>query len=185
MRKRHPSSLIGRSVALDTPPVHRHCSRRDDFAGVGRFVRGHEGACSPPRAVARRSRCWPPRCGSIPTPSTSSIGFSRLRLAGGGHHHPPMELAGLYVDQFPDGDLTRTGCGGIASNCFQPSRRPSRSGARTCRRWRGHHRRARALSAHGEGTDALPPTRVLQPHGKGLRVQRTRGARLQRQASFD
>jgi hypothetical protein len=25
----------------------------------------------------------------------------------GRHHHPPMELAGLYVDQFPDGDLTQ------------------------------------------------------------------------------
>jgi hypothetical protein len=25
----------------------------------------------------------------------------------GRHHRPPMELAGLYVDQFPDGDLTR------------------------------------------------------------------------------
>src|SRR5204863_6997851 len=25
----------------------------------------------------------------------------------GQHHRPPMELAGLYVDQFPDGDLTQ------------------------------------------------------------------------------
>jgi hypothetical protein len=25
----------------------------------------------------------------------------------GEHHHPPLELAGLYVDQFPDGDLAR------------------------------------------------------------------------------
>src|SRR5262245_38139490 len=25
----------------------------------------------------------------------------------GRHHRPPMELAGLYVDQFPDGDLTQ------------------------------------------------------------------------------
>lgn len=25
----------------------------------------------------------------------------------GSHHHPPFEVAGLYVDQFPEGDLTR------------------------------------------------------------------------------
>src|SRR5262245_2388046 len=25
----------------------------------------------------------------------------------GQHHRPPMTLAGLYVDQFPDGDLSR------------------------------------------------------------------------------
>jgi len=99
----------------NTPVVsHRNWTRRDFAKALG-------------FAVAGGSLPWLGGCAGRPEPgpqrkkvallATEIRKYSHAQhfvdrlLEGygweGAYHHPPLELAGLYVDQFPEGDLTR------------------------------------------------------------------------------
>lgn len=68
-------------------------------------------------AASKTAKCTPPRKLKVAIIATKVVKYSHAQhfidrfLEGyswqGRHHHPPMQLAGLYVDQFPANDLAR------------------------------------------------------------------------------
>ena len=65
----------------------------------------------------------------------------------GTHHHPPMDLVSLYVDQVPKDDLSRDRAASLPQheNLSDHRRSPHLRHSQTRRRRRGHRGRARRL----------------------------------------
>ena len=103
---------------IDSNLPLRHGRTRRDFLGT-LAVSGAAGAMlatTPPPLLAAGSRGRLPKVALLATEVrkySHAQHFVDRFLEGygweGRHHRPPFELAALYVDQIPDGDLSRAG----------------------------------------------------------------------------
>ena len=83
------------------------------------------------------------------------------------HHHPPMDLVSLYVEQVKDDDLSRERLERFPSLKVYPTIAEALTigGDGTCRRWCSPHRRTRRISHQREGTTPLSAISTLQTDG--------------------
>ena len=121
------------------------------------------GAADPPRGARKKIALL----GTVVTRHSHSQHFFDRFLLGygwrGEWRRPEVDVASLFIDQFPEDDLGRAPREGIQRPDLSERARsalPWRDEARG--RWRGDHRRTRQLPEERTRPAALPATRVVQ-----------------------
>ena len=137
----------------------------------------------PPRRPAKNSPSSPRSGTTARTPGTWPSGScTAIRSAGSGIGRR-FDVVSAYVDQMPEGDLSRPRAEEFGFQIYPDDRRGAALRRRQAgRRCRADHRRARQLSGQRIRPEEVSALRVLQAGRRRLSQGRPDRAGLQRQA---